>query len=189
MKKIILSTLFVMQVIFGFAQSQTGVTGKVVDSKTQNPLQSVIVSIQNTNLMQLTDANGKFTFNKVDVGNQLLLLKSNGYKDQLIQIEIVEGKMLDMGIVTFEEDLTQEKQLTLIAITDNDLSDDNSGSESTAGLLQASKDIFLQAAAYNFGQARFSVRGIDNEYSSILINGISMNRISDGRPQYSNWGG
>ena len=189
MKKIILSTLFVMQVIFGFAQSQTGVTGKVVDSKTQNPLQSVIVSIQNTNLMQLTDADGKFTFNKVDVGNQLLLLKSNGYKDQLIQIEIVEGKMLDMGIVTFEEDLTQEKQLTLIAITDNDLSDDNSGSESTAGLLQASKDIFLQAAAYNFGQARFSVRGIDNEYSSILINGISMNRISDGRPQYSNWGG
>lgn len=189
MKKIILSTLFAMQVVFAFAQSGTGVSGKVVDSKTQNPLQSVIVSIQNTNLMQLTDANGKFTFNKVDVGNQFLLLKSNGYKDQLIQIEIVEGQLLDVGTVTFEEDLTQEKQLTLISLTDNDLSDDNSGSESTAGLLQSTKDVFLQAAAYNFGQARFSVRGIDNEYSSILINGVSMNRLSDGRPQYSNWGG
>lgn len=189
MKKIILSTLFVMQVVFAFGQSETGVSGKVIDSKTQNPVQSVIVSIQNTNLMQLTDANGKFTFNKVDAGKQLLLLKSNGYKDQLIQVEIVEGQMLDMGTVTFEEDLTQEKQLTLISLTDNDLSDDNSGSESTAGLLQSTKDVFLQAAAYNFGQARFSVRGIDNEYSSILINGISMNRLSDGRPQYSNWGG
>lgn len=189
MKKIILSTLFVMQVVFAFAQSETGVSGKVVDSKTQKPVQSVIVSVQNTNLMQLTDADGKFTFNKVDVGNQLVLFKSNGYKDQLVQIEIIEGQILDMGTVAFEEDLTQEKQMTLIAITDSDLSDDNSGSESTAGLLQASKDIFLQAAAYNFGQARFSVRGIDNEYSNILINGVSMNRLSDGRPQYSNWGG
>ena len=91
--------------------------------------------------------------------------------------------MLDLGTVTFEEDITQEQQLTLITITDNDLSDDNSGSESTAGLLQASKDVFLQAAAYNFGQARFSVRGIDNEYSNIMINGVLMNHLSDGRPQ------
>ncbi|WP_290865695.1 carboxypeptidase-like regulatory domain-containing protein [Flavobacterium sp.] len=178
-----------MQVVFAFGQSETGVSGKVVDSKTQEPVQSVIVSIQNTNLTQLTDANGKFSFNKMDVGNQLLLLKSNGYKDQLIQIEVVAGKMLDVGTVSFEEDLTQEKQSTLIAITDNDLSDDNSGSESTAGLLQSSKDIFLQAAAYNFGAARFSVRGIDNEYSNVMINGITMNRVADGRPQYGDWGG
>ncbi|MBP6758614.1 MAG: carboxypeptidase-like regulatory domain-containing protein [Flavobacterium sp.] len=189
MKKIILSTLFVMQVVFAFAQSGTGVSGKVVDSKTQKPMQSVIVSVQNTNLMQLTDASGKFSFDKVEIGNQLLLLKSNGYKDQLLQVEIIEGKMLDMGSIALEEDLTQEKQMTLIAITDNDLSDDNSGSESTAGLLQASKDVFLQAAAYNFGAARFSVRGIDNEYSNVMINGISMNRVADGRPQYGDWGG
>lgn len=189
MKKLIISTLFVMQVVFAFGQSETGVSGKVVDSKTQEPVQSVIVSIQNTNLTQLTDANGKFSFNKMDVGNQLLLLKSNGYKDQLVQIEVVAGKMLDVGTISFEEDLTQEKQSTLIAITDNDLSDDNSGSESTAGLLQSSKDVFLQAAAYNFGAARFSVRGIDNEYSNVMINGISMNRVADGRPQYGDWGG
>ncbi|HSN48632.1 MAG TPA: carboxypeptidase-like regulatory domain-containing protein [Flavobacterium sp.] len=189
MKKLIISALFVLQVVFAFGQSETGVSGKVVDSKTQEAIQSVIVSIQNTNLMQLSDANGKFAFNKVEVGNQLVLLRSTGYKDQLIQIEVTEGKMLDMGTVALEMDLTQEKQMVLITITDNDLSDDNSGSESTAGLLQASKDVFLQAAAYNFGQARFSVRGIDNEYSSILINGVSMNRLSDGRPQYGNWGG
>jgi hypothetical protein len=189
MKNFIFSTLFVMQIVFAFGQSNAGVTGKVVDSKTQKPMQGVILSIQNTNLMQLSDANGKFTFDKVELGNQLLLLRSNGYKDQLLQIEIVEGKMLDMGTVSFEEDLTQEKQSTLVAITDNDLSDDNSGSESTAGLLQASKDVFLQAAAYNFGQARFSVRGIDNEYSNVMINGVSMNRVADGRPQYGDWGG
>lgn len=189
MKKIIFSALFVLQVMFVFGQSNAGVTGNVVDSKTQKPIQSVIVAIQNTNLTQLTDSNGKFTFDKVEPGNQLLRIRTNGYKEQILQIEITEGKQLDLGSVILEEDITTEQQLTLITITDNDLGDDNSGSESTAGLLQASKDVFLQAAAYNFGQARFSVRGIDNEYSNILINGVSMNRFSDGRPQYSNWGG
>ena len=189
MKNFIFSTLFVLQILFAYGQTNTGFTGKIVDSKTQKPMQSVIVSIQNTNLTQLSDSDGKFSFDKVEVGNQLIRIRTNGYKDQLLQVEITEGQLLDLGTVTLEEDITTEQQLSLITITDNDLSDDNSGSESTAGLLQASKDVFLQAAAYNFGQARFSVRGIDNEYSNILINGVSMNRISDGRPQYSNWGG
>ncbi|HQK40073.1 MAG TPA: carboxypeptidase regulatory-like domain-containing protein [Flavobacterium alvei] len=189
MKKIIFSALFVMQIVFSFGQSNAGLTGKVVDFKTQKPIQSVIVSIQNTNLMQLSDSNGTFSFDKVELGKQYVRLRTNGYKEQLLEVVITEGKIVDLGTVTLEEDITTEQQNTLITITDNDLSDDNSGSESTAGLLQASKDVFLQAAAYNFGQARFSVRGIDNEYSSILINGISMNRVSDGRPQYSNWGG
>ncbi len=189
MKNFIFSALFVLQIMVAFGQTNTGFTGKVVDSKTQKPMQSVIVSVQNTNLTQLTDSNGKFAFDKVEVGNQLIRIRTIGYKDQLLQAEITEGQLIDLGTVTLEEDITTEQQLSLITITDNDLSDDNSGSESTAGLLQASKDIFLQAAAYNFGQARFSVRGIDNEYSNILINGVSMNRLSDGRPQYSNWGG
>jgi hypothetical protein len=189
MKKFILTTLFVMQVVFAFGQLNTGLSGKVVDSKTQKPMQSVIVSIQNTNLMQLSDSNGKFSFDKVEVGNQLLRIRTNSYKEQILQIEVAEGKMLDLGTIALEVDLTQEKQTVLVTITDNDLSDDNSGSESTAGLLQASKDVFQQTAAFNFGQARFRVRGIDNEYSAVLINGISMNRVSDGRPQYSNWGG
>ncbi len=181
--------LFVMQVCFAFAQTGTGFSGKVVDSKTQKPLQNVVASIQNSNLTQITDAEGKFVFNAVASGSQLLVVKSSGYKDQMLSIDVEEGKILDLGVVVLEEDITQEQQLSLITITDNDLGDDNSGSESTSGLLQASRDVFLQAAAYNFGQARFSVRGIDNEYSTIMINGISMNRLSDGRPQFSNWGG
>lgn len=189
MKKLIISTLFAMQVVLSFGQTNTGVTGKVVDSKTQKQMQSVIVSVQNTNLTQLTNSEGKFTFENVSVGRQLLLIKSNGFKEQLLQIEIASGQLLDLGVVVLEEDQTQEQQLSLITITENDLSDDNSGSESTSSLLQSSRDVFLQAAAFNFGAARFSVRGIDNEYSNVMINGISMNRVADGRPQYGDWGG
>ncbi len=189
MKKLVISTLFVMQVFFVFAQSNTGFTGKVVDSKTQKPLQNVVTSIQNTNLTAMTDGNGVFTFKEVTVGSQLLQIKSDGYKYQLLTVEVVAGKILDLGIVVLDEDITQEQQNSLITITDNDLGDDNSGSESTAGLLQASRDVFQQAAAFNWGQARFRIRGLDSEYGVTMINGINMNKVYDGRAQYSDWGG
>jgi hypothetical protein len=189
MKKLVFSTLMVMSVLFSFAQTTTGVTGKVVDSKTQKPLQNVVASMQNTSLTVLTDAAGIFTFKDAPKGSQLVQIKSAGFKDQLLAIDIEEGKMLDLGVVVLEEDITSEQQLSLITITENDLGDDNSGSESTAGLLQASRDVFQQAAAFNWGQARFRVRGLDNEYGTTMINGVIMNKIYDGRPQWSNWGG
>ena len=178
-----------MQVFLVFAQDLAGVSGTVIDSKTQKPLQNVITSIQNENLTQLTSATGKFTFEKVAVGSQLLQIRSVGYKDQLIPVEIVAGKILDLGQIALEDDQSFELQSSLVTITETDLGDDNSGSESTSGLLQASRDVFQQAAAFNWGQARFRIRGLDNEYSTTMINGVSMNKPTDGRPQWSNWGG
>jgi hypothetical protein len=189
MKNFIINALFVIQVAFAFGQSNTGIVGKVIDAKTQKPMQSVLLSIQNTNLMQLSDSDGKFTFDKVEIGNQFLRIRTNGYKEQLIQVEIIGNKMLDVGTITLEEDQTIEQQLSLITITESDLGDDNSGSESTSGLLQASRDVFQQAAAFNWGQARFRIRGLDNENATTMINGVVMNKIYDGRPQWSNWGG
>jgi len=190
MKKLVFSTLFVLQAFLVFAQQPTGISGKVIDSKTNLPLQNVIASIQNTNLTQVTNEKGEFVFNGVTTGNQLLKIKSDGYKEQLLPIEIIANKMLDLGLVVLEEDTqTTDQQAVLVTITENDLGDDNSGSESTASLLQSSRDVFQQAAAFNWGQARFKSRGLDNEYGKTMINGVVMNKIYDGRPQWSNWGG
>ena len=189
MKKLVISTLFVMQVVLVFAQTATGITGKVVDAKTQKPLQNVVATIQNTNLTKVTDATGQFTFSDIAVGTQLVQIKTQGYKEQLLQVDVIAGKVIDLGTVVLEYDVTEEQQLSLITITENDLGDDNSGSESTAGLLQASRDVFQQSAAFNWGQARFRIRGLDNEYGTTMINGVLMNKIYDGRPQWSNWGG
>ena len=190
MKKLVISMFFVLQVVFAWSQDKTsGVTGKVVDSKTQKPLENVVATIQNTTFTALTNQEGVFVFENIVVGDQLLEINSNGYSRQLLSISLTEGSVLDLGTILFEEDITSEQQLSLITITENDLGDDNSGSESTSGLLQATRDVFQQSAAFNWGQARFRIRGLDNEYGKTMINGISMDKIYDGRPQYSNWGG
>lgn len=190
MKKLVISLLLVMQVVCAFAQQQTGsVTGKVVDSKSQKPMLNVVATLQGTNQTAITNAEGVFIFEKVGEGSQTITVGSTGFVTQTFNLEVAAAQPLDLGVVTLVEDITTEKELSLIAITDNDLGDDNSGSESTAGLLQATRDAFMQAAAFDFGQARFRVRGLDNEYGKTMINGVPMDKLYDGRPQWSNWGG
>lgn len=189
MKKLVLSLLFLFQAVFVMAQNQSTVKGKVVDSKSQSPLGSVKVMIQSNEQFVTTNSFGEFQISGISVGNQILVISVEGYNTQNFPIEVVANQTLDVGILFLEEDITSEQQLSLVTITENDLGDDNSGSESTAGLLQSSRDAYQQAAAFNWGLARFRMRGLDNEYGVTMINGISMNKIYDGRPQWSNWGG
>ncbi len=50
-------------------------------------------------------------------------------------------------------------------------------------------DVFYRTAAYEFSSSFFKVRGLDSENANVLINGINMNKMYNGRPQWSNWGG
>ena len=165
------------------AQNQSTIKGKVVDSKSQSPLGSVKVMIQSDEQFVTTNNLGEFQINGIIAGAQTLVVSTNGYNTQNFAIEVVAGQTLDVGLMFLEEDITSEQQFSLVTITENDLGDDNSGSESTAGLLQSSRDTYQQAAAFNWGQARFRMRGLDNEYGVTMINGISMNKIYNNKPQ------
>lgn len=189
MKKLVLSLLFVMQVVCAWAQQPASVQGKVVDSKSQKPLENVVATIEATGQTALTNSDGVFVFKDLAPESHVLTVETASYVSQTFTIELTSGQALDLGVVSLEADVTSEQQLGLITITDNDLGDDNSGSENTAGLLQASRDTYQQAAAFNWGQARFRIRGLDNEYGTTMINGVTMNKLYDGRPQWSNWGG
>lgn len=189
MKKLVFSLLLVMQAVFAWAQFPGMIKGKVVDSKSQKPLENVAVTLEGTNRTAVTNAEGDFVIEDVAAGSQTVTVSTTEYVPQTFNLEVAEGQTLDIGVVALEMDIRTEQQLSLITLTENDLGDDNSGSENTAGLLQAARDVFQQTAAFNWGLARFRIRGLDNEYGVTMINGITMNKIYDGRPQWSNWGG
>ncbi|WP_340696567.1 carboxypeptidase-like regulatory domain-containing protein [Flavobacterium ginsengisoli] len=174
---------------FSFSQKEITVTGIVIDARTQNPLESVVVTIQNTAVMQLTSKIGKFELHIFPKKEQLLLLRNQGYKDFLLKVQSNLKENIDLGILQLEDTYSDEVPAALITLSDNDFSDDNSSSEMTSGLLQSSRDAFMQASAFNWGQARFRVRGLDSENAITMLNGMPMNKIYDGRPQWGNWGG
>ncbi len=172
-----------------FAQEETTFFGIVIDAKTQNPIENVVVSIQNSSLTQLTSKNGKFELYSTIKDEQLLLIHSQGYKDLLLKLEPNFGFKVNLGILQLEDNFSDETPAALITLLESDLSDDNGSTESTSGLLQSSKDAFMQASAFNWGQARFRIRGLDSENGTMMLNGMIMNKIYDGRPQWNNWGG
>ena len=189
MKNFCPKLFFLMCPCMLFAQKEAVISGKIVDSKSQIPLVAVVVSIQNTNLLQLTSSDGKFQFKTTIEGAQFLLFRNQGYKDKLISVPILKNQLIDLGTIPLEEDDESIQQAAVISIIENDLNDDNGGAENSSGLLLASKDAFQQAAAFNWGQARFRMRGLDSQYAQLLMNGFVLNKMHDGRPQWSDWGG
>ena len=76
-----------------------------------------------------------------------------------------------------------------ISLSDDELNDDTSASDNISGLLNSSMDVFYRTAAYEFSSSFFKVRGLDSDNAFVHINGIKMNKLYNGRPQWSNWGG
>lgn len=62
-------------------------------------------------------------------------------------------------------------------------------SHDISSLLQGSRDIYVSTAGYNFGSARYRIRGYDSENTIVMINGIPVNDPETGRAFYSTWGG
>ncbi len=189
MKKRILSFLFVcFNVLFVFAQ-QTVVKGIVKDMLTNQPIDGVSVSFENSELIIYTDDMGFFQFSAaVPLGEQMLSLSKEGFLNARYPIIVIEGQTLNIQDMMLSLDNSDDDLFT-ITLSDDELNDDTSGADNISGLLSASQDIFQRAAAFEFSQSFFRVRGLNTDNGAVLMNGIEMNKMFDGRPQWSNWGG
>ena len=189
MKKQILSFLFVcFASLYSFAQ-QTTIRGVVNDMLTSQPIDAVLVQLEGTELSTLTDPQGAFAFLlDVPLGEQMLVLSKDGFLNARYPIVVSVGSDLNLPDLMLEIDNSNDELFT-ITLSDDELNDDSSGADNISGLLSASQDIFQRAAAFEFSSSFFRVRGLNTDNGTVLMNGIEMNKVFDGRPQWSNWGG
>ncbi len=173
-----------------YAQNDKGnVKGIIIDADTGKPISGIVVKILNSDLQRKTDNTGSFEITLLPTGEQILIIDQPGYDKQRIPVIITGGKTTDLGTVILVPSITDLDEQGIISLDDENLSDDNTGSENISGLLQASSDVFDRAVSYQFSSARFKLRGLDSKYGSVLMNGIEMNKAYDYRPQWSEWGG
>ncbi len=173
----------------GWSQSQNSIiTGTVIGRLTGTPISNAEIVLEGEGVNTQSDENGDFQITTKILGEQVLVISAATFTTQRLGI-FLEGKALPLGKLYLEEDITLEKTDNLISLTDTDLSGDAETLASATGLLQATKDVFLSRAAFDFGQAFFRVRGYDSREGQVFINGILMNKFFDGRPQWNNWGG
>lgn len=84
---------------------------------------------------------------------------------------------------------TMESTMPAITLTADDLEEGEIGGDNISGLLTSSKDVYVNSAGYQFGSARYRIRGLNSEWTSISINGVPMNDMESGRAYWSTWGG
>lgn len=169
------------------SQETCVIKGLVLDRRSKKEMPSCMVSLKSTSILVETSRGGRFKITTTLKGDHILQVVCSDYISKRLPITLRQGE-LDLGNIYIEKDITFEKTDNLIALTDADFYEDEN-SAPTSGLLQATRDVFLNRAAFDFGQAFFRVRGYDSQNGQVMINGIPMNKMFDGRPQWNNWGG
>lgn len=193
-----LKTTFIFLSTFLFATllsaSSVEVTGIVRDGETQLPLEGVAVTLDSTTATTLTNSKGEFVFYNVGEGEHTFSFNMDGYVYQSLRTGITGEESISLGIIeliSVQREtgiLNKEDFIPTISLADEDLAADNEN-QNISGILSASRDVFVSAAAFTFGPARFRIRGYDSENTYVYINGIPFNELENGRVFWSAWGG
>jgi len=170
-----------------YSQQIFSISGVIKESAKGKIVSNAELMLEGVSLTVLTNEKGEFSMPISKKGEYILQIVAPDFVVKRIPI-FLEGKNVMLGTIQLERDITIEKNINLINITDDELLDDEINSNALA-LLQSTKDIFLNRAAFDFGQAFFRVRGYDSQYGEVHLNGLPMNKMYDGRPQWNNWGG
>ncbi|APG60918.1 TonB-dependent receptor [Christiangramia salexigens] len=191
--KIKVTMAFVLMLIGISMNSQkTSITGRFADAFTEVPLPQVKVSIEGQFLEVYSESSGDFRLDLDDFISEdvILRIEKPGYILKRIPIHIETGQEKDLLVILLEPDLAFEQtHQNTISLSEAELLSEDSEFDNISGVLQSSRDVFQNAAAFDFSQTFFRPRGLSSDYGKILINGIEMNSFYDGKPQWSMWGG
>ena len=170
----------------GVSFAQDSIQGIVLDSE-GNPLPQVIIQASPAKVRVYTDDSGYFRL--AAASPQTLDVVLEGHLPNTLEAK--PGDLLTITLFSVEtNDPNQpQQQGNIIVLSDEELSDDNDALDNISGLLQTAADSFSRTAAFEFSSSFFRLRGLDSNHATVMINGLPMNKLLNGRPQWSNWGG
>lgn len=185
MKKLFLTVLVFVTAICVQAQIAT-LNGSLTDVEGK-PVVGVKVNI---GLQQfISDAEGKFSATGISYGKTDILFDLDGYEQKTMTVDVNKPEMnLDMVQLKaggIEKSLMNQSEISASSIE----SEDEVKDQYVGGLLHSSNDVFVSTAGYTLSAGYFRPRGYDNEFSEVMIGGLSMNDPETGRPNFSDWGG
>ena len=182
MKHSFITGLLLLCSLCMFAQQEALIKGKVVAAATQKGIADVEVTIPELKLMKTTDGSGEFTFSNVPFGTYSVIVATSFIYSDTVKLTVKES-LVDMGTVkvAIDEAATsmQSQQMPTISLEESAVSADDEGvsDQSVSGVLTASRDPFLAAAAFTFGPLRYQLRGYTRDELEVYMNGVPMNDV------------
>lgn len=179
--------------VFSGAMAQKfAIKGSIEDTETKQALEGVIIKVEGTEISTVSDARGAFSLFEVPEGDYPLSFTIDGYVALTMDIKI-QGQDLELRTVNLVgqrsgSGINTEDFIPTITLSEEDLEQETEN-QNISGVLSASRDVFVSAAAFTFGPARFRIRGYDSENTLVYFNGVPVNELESGRVFWNDWGG
>ena len=158
----------------------------------QNPILTASFNLQGSFLDARSNSEGMYRLLLPSNGNYTLEISAAYYETIPLNVIISEASnsplYVELSPSSFRENTLLEDGTDALTLSESDL-EGLGGDAAAPYLLQATRDIFLGSAAFDFGQAFFKIKSLDAKYGAVFVNGIQMNKWYNGRPQWSDWGG
>jgi len=189
-----LVVLFVSATVLG----QTKITGTVVDESNQSLPGASILEKGTMNGTE-TDFDGKFSLTTTSnsgvlvvsfIGYKTVELSFSSTKSNVGTIQLEEGgSILDEIIITSTSFAIDRK--TPVAVSTIKAADIERklGTQEFPEVLKSTPGVYATKSGGGFGDGRINLRGFNSENVAVMINGVPVNDMENGRVYWSNWAG
>jgi len=169
---------------------QIKISGKLIDHNSGNSLEHVSIQVESEPETQFTDREGYFEMRTFIENKAVLVCKLEEYETLRIplQLSIYEDNV-DLGFISLISLKKAVSDKVWFELSQEEVEGGANEIDNISGLLTAGKDVFSRAAAYDFGSNFFRSRFLGSEHGIVMLNGVALNKITSGRPEWSNWGG
>ncbi len=169
----------------GLCYGQISLRGKVVDSESQNALQSANVILNQTFLATTTNENGEFAFSDLDEGQYIIQVSFVGYlpfsdtieltSDSDQDIQLVRSNQWTDEVIVSATRADDRTPMTYQEVSGEYLEKNNFGQD-VPYLLQWTPSLVTTSDAGNgVGYTGMRIRGSDQTRINVTINGIPYN--------------
>ncbi len=181
------------------AFSQGTITGIVLDGENGSPLPGASVVVEGTKNGTSSDFDGNFSIEVSEkTGN--LVVSYIGFITKKIaftnvgsigQITLQPNSVeLEGVVVTGILDIAKDRE-TPVAVSTIKASEitEKLGAQEFPEILRSTPSVYATKTGGGFGDGRVNIRGFDSRNTAVMINGIPVNDMENGRVFWSNWAG
>lgn len=176
--------LFTALMLCGMAASAATITGVVTDSETSEPMPFTTVRLNGTNIITVTDSDGRYKFSQLSTGIYTPEASYTGYTsaknnvtissaDQEVTVDFSlspDAFMLDQVVVTGSKSETKRRfSPTLVNVVTAKTFDLVSACSLADGL-NFQPGVRVENDCQNCGFTQVRINGLDGHYSQILMN-------------------
>ena len=187
------AVLFISASVLG----QAKITGEVVD-ETNQPLPGASIVVKGTTNGTSTDFDGKFTL-QTEANSGTIVISFIGFQSKEVSfsssnaklgtIQLQEDDSLDEIILTATSFAIDRKTPVAVSTLKSADIERKLGSQEFPEVLKSTPGVYATKSGGGFGDGRINLRGFNSENVAVMINGVPVNDMENGRVFWSNWAG